>query len=129
MPTPEETPQQISKGQLGRLCFRCHQVNPRGSVAMCLLFLREGSACPRRTFLQRHHPGALRPQVALPTRVDPNPVLVTSHVVLPASPVVPNMGTLRAQYGDALSRWHGLFARLAQPFTAVEEPADGQRDD
>lgn len=124
MATPEETPHQITKGQLERLCFRCHQVNLRGSLALCLLFLREGSACPRRAFLQRHHPGALRPKVTLPTRIDPNPLISTSHVVLPASPSVPNMVTLRAQYGDALSRWHGLLARLAQPSAAEGEQVD-----
>jgi hypothetical protein len=126
---PEDTPQQIAKGQLGRLCLRCHQVNRRGSVALCLLFLRAGSACPRRTVLQRHHPDALRPKVTLPTCVEPKPVLSTSQVVLPASPSVPNIITLRARYGDPLGRWRGLFARLPQPSAPGGEQADGQRDD
>lgn len=115
MATPEATSPQPAEGQLGRLCFRCHKANQRGSVALCLLVLHKGSVCPRRAFLQRHQPDTLHPTVTPSAPVAANPVLPTQHVVPPSPTAVPTIMALRARYGDALGRWHGLFARLAPP--------------
>jgi hypothetical protein len=99
----------LDKAQLERICWRCRRVNRRGSL--CLLLLREGSNCARRAFLQRQP--ATAPRVGLPP-----PAHTDSHAVtLPPSVVQPRHApasilSLRAKYGDPLSRWRGLFARL-----------------
>jgi hypothetical protein len=123
MMTPEGSPQN-KKAQLERICFRCRQVNRRGSL--CLLLLRDGSNCARRAFLQRHDPTALRPKLPTPARTDPNPLTLSVSVIRPTGSPAPNILTLRAQYGNPLSRWQGLFARLVQAATTCQGPVESQ---
>jgi hypothetical protein len=123
MTTPEGSPQN-RKAQLERICLRCRRVNRRGSL--CLLLLRDGSNCARRAFLQRHDPTALRPKLPPPARTDPNPLILAVSVIQPTGSPAPNILTLRAQYGNPLSRWQGLFARLAQPAATCQGPIESQ---
>ncbi len=106
----EESRGPMTKEQLERICYRCHQVNKRGSL--CLLLLRDGSNCARRAFLQRHHRAALRPRVVPQAGVGTNPLPRLPRLPQPTGPPESNILVLRATYGNSLSRWHGLFARL-----------------
>ena len=80
----EESRGPMTKGQLERICYRCHQVNKRGSL--CLLLLRDGSNCARRAFLQRHHRAGLRPRVVPQAGVGTNPLPRLPRLPQPTCP-------------------------------------------